>query len=393
MQEKFKKCIASLVSFCVVLGFFSGLAFGENYYSSSGKALIEIERKTTKGCKMRFQVDPNKPSEQSEGKTIEWNGGCKNGYVHGKGEVKILASNGHRIVYKGEVSEGREEGYGTTEFVRTDGKKIFLSGVKQRGFVQGDGRMSVIDSSGKTVVVYTGNFIDDRPVGRGKIEFQDGVIYEGDVVNLVPHGVGKFVYPNGSLYEGGVKSRKLNGKGVFTFADGRSIQGFFVDGNFPVAGRIDYPNGSYYEGELKDAKPNGKGVSVSPDRTRFSGSFSDGNPDGDGFITKADGHSIPVRMSGGVVQILPTPEQLAEQSRESRRAEIDQRAYENAVNACRLRVANMPTPATVGEVLARAGQCNIDPESFRVQTIVVQQRSPESISCIRTGPFVNCNVR
>lgn len=368
------------------------------YCQAFAAVKVEIDIKTSKGCMIRFQHDPTK-TDISKKRTVEWSGKCKSGYIDGDGVAIVNYEDGTKQTYKGFYRLGREEGVGVTEVEKPDGSKAIITGVSDRGLVQGTGNLQLTDAQGK-VATYTGNLIDGRPEGKGRWEFPDGTVYEGDV-KVWPNGNGQFTYKNGLVYEGEVKDKKPNGLGLIRMKDGTTISGYFSEGKLPISGHILFSNGSTYDGELKDLKPHGKGTSVSPDRTRYSGEFAEGKAEGYGTIERADGRPYNVRISNGSIERIPTPEEKAALAREERerrdaqrRTEIDQQAYENAVNACRARVASMPAQVgSLGANLARMGQCNLDPEAFRVETqpVVIVPSGPTNIRCTRTGMFVNCN--
>lgn len=73
---------------------------------------------------------------------------------------------------------------------------------------------------------YTGNFVDDKKQGSGKLEFIDK--------NL--------------SYNGGFLANKYHGHGKAKFEDGSEYNGLFKDGMFNGIGTMTSPNGMCYEG-------------------------------------------------------------------------------------------------------------------------------------------------
>ncbi|MEE0997137.1 MAG: hypothetical protein U0L74_07190, partial [Paludibacteraceae bacterium] len=56
-----------------------------------------------------------------------------------------------------------------------------------------------------------------------------GDIYTGDFVNGVPEGKGVYTFATGDRYEGEFKNGKRNGQGVYIFASGTRQTGIFED--------------------------------------------------------------------------------------------------------------------------------------------------------------------
>lgn len=337
---------------------------------------VDVEKQASSGCKVVVSKDPAKVGELKATKFM-WGGTCKAGYLEGEGTLVETGPNGSITRTTATFRHGREEGPGSADATLADGTRASFRGSFFRGLPQ-TGDLTVEASNGGATR-YRGPFVEGIPDGQGRIEFGNKAVFEGEIRGLRPNGQGKLSFPSGV-----------------------SVTGNFRDGQRPSSGHVEFPNGSSYDGELKDLKPHGKGTSVAADRTRYSGEFVDGKAEGSGTIQQADGNSYNVQIRDGNVQRLPGREELAEAARverarvaaEHQRAE-DQQRYENAVIACRSRAAYSVSPAAgnLGEMLARAGQCNLDPEAFRTPQVVVVPSQPSSISCIRTGPFVNCNMR
>ncbi|MCX7181019.1 MAG: hypothetical protein NTX56_20390 [Proteobacteria bacterium] len=60
-----------------------------------GRALIEYDLKTARGCKIRMSRDPQKPEEKIE--KAEWTGTCKSGFAEGDGIARLRRSDGTTI--------------------------------------------------------------------------------------------------------------------------------------------------------------------------------------------------------------------------------------------------------------------------------------------------------
>jgi hypothetical protein len=105
---------------------------------------------------------------------IEWDGGCKEGKLHGIGSLNLYKDKNLEYSAVGNYLQGKANGQGT--FIFTDGKK------------------------------YVG-------------EWKDGKL----------NGEGTFTWENGNLYVGEFKDGKKHGQGTFTFADGRVSMGEWAE--------------------------------------------------------------------------------------------------------------------------------------------------------------------
>lgn len=128
-------------------------------------------------------------------------------------------------VYDGEAVDGMKEGFGTL---------IYPANAK-------NGRKK-----------YVGEWKNDRILGKGMMEYQDGALFEGVIYDDELKGVGTVTFPDGSIYSGEVRHEKYNGMGI----------GY-------------WPDGTIYEGEWMDDKMNGKGV-ITIKGIKYSGEWKDG---------------------------------------------------------------------------------------------------------------------
>ena len=62
-------------------------------------------------------------------------------------------------------------------------------------------------------------------VTRGAVTFPNGAVYTGQWLNGKPDGHGKLVEPNGETYEGQFVDGYVQGFGKFNFADGAIYEG------------------------------------------------------------------------------------------------------------------------------------------------------------------------
>lgn len=79
-------------------------------------------------------------------------------------------------------------------------------------------------------VVYRGEYLVDKPHGRGTATFPDGTRYEGEFRNGRRWGKGEQRYPDGARYEGQMRMGKRHGKGSMHYASGVRFDGTFKKG-------------------------------------------------------------------------------------------------------------------------------------------------------------------
>gem|GEM_PF-5739101 len=156
---------------------------------------------------------------------------------------------------------------------------------------------------------YTGQFLNNRPHGDGKIIWLDGGSYIGQFFQGMLHGSGTYTWSNGNVYVGEYHEGKRQGRGRFTRADGTVFEGEYredqefrgtatlangtaISGEWGTVnkGTIRYPDGRLYEGEWDwdrslrrsatsgwiEERPNGLGVMTYPDGRKEDGLWSQG---------------------------------------------------------------------------------------------------------------------
>lgn len=102
--------------------------------------------------------------------------------------------------------------------------------------------------------------------GVATYEYSDGRIYSGDFVNGMPHGKGRMTFPNRDIYDGEWSDGKMNGQGEYLRFNTRTDKyaeryiGEFVDGVIHGNGRILFENRMEYEGQWQNGKRTGTGT-------------------------------------------------------------------------------------------------------------------------------------
>lgn len=106
--------------------------------------------------------------------------------------------------------------------------------------------------------VYTGQVVNGKRHGKGKLLLPDGDVYEGDWKDGQRTGKGKYTWRNGNVYEGDWKNDQLTGKGKYTWPEGTVYVGDFVDGVITGYGTYTYANGEVKSGRWENGKYLGK---------------------------------------------------------------------------------------------------------------------------------------
>ena len=149
---------------------------------------------------------------------------------------------------------------------------------------------------------YTGEFVEGKRQGRGKMVFENFDTYEGDWLNGemdgfgtykfwdkskdqfskqiydgqfkhgVREGVGIMKYSNGDVYNGNWQNNYRTGDGICYFADGCVFQGLWKFDKM-IRGVFRRPNGEIYDGEIKNGRFEGYGKYYWPNGKWFEGIF------------------------------------------------------------------------------------------------------------------------
>ena len=87
---------------------------------------------------------------------------------------------------------------------------------------------------------------------QSTLTYDDGKIsYTGDIVNHRMNGEGKLTFPNGDIYEGQFKNGVFDGKGFFKAKIGWSYEGDFKHGQPDGQGKLIAKDKKVYEGQFK----------------------------------------------------------------------------------------------------------------------------------------------
>lgn len=208
------------------------------------------------GCKA-WSDEPLKPGE-----SLQWNGGCADGRLDGKGVANIVARGKPVLSFEGTMREGKAQGPGELEMTDKQGTTRYTGGFADSR-LDGYGVLQLADGG-----VYEGGFKNDKPDGYGVYKGKAGTLYQGDIRNGVPDGSGYLALPNGERYQGEFKKGRRHGKGTLLFPTGGVYEGEFVDGKAHGSGVFKRPNGDVYRATWKHGKADGPAELTRADGTR-----------------------------------------------------------------------------------------------------------------------------
>lgn len=137
--------------------------------------------------------------------------------------------------------------------------------------------------------LYTGECIENKKDGRGRIVFDDGVKYEGDWKNDKKNGHGTQHYANGMIYNGEWKNGIYHGKGSLKYNSKEKYDGHWDNGKKDGQGTYTYASGVTYSGNWKADRKDGYGVIKYANGVVYKGDFVNDLKEGKGLITYLSG--------------------------------------------------------------------------------------------------------
>ena len=130
--------------------------------------------------------------------------------------------------YEGAYVDANMEGMGIMTYKNGDTfVGSWIAGQRARGLARFFGGIQKKTDRYSNGDIYDGEFVNDKPEGKGKIVYSGGNEYEGDVKNGIPSGIGFCRWATGDSYKGSWLDDKPNGRGIY-----KSINGdvFVYDG-------------------------------------------------------------------------------------------------------------------------------------------------------------------
>lgn len=140
--------------------------------------------------------------------------------------------------------------------------------------------------------VYTGEWLENRRDGRGKLIHMNGDVYEGEWIADRKEGMGKQTWADGSQYIGGFKANQKDGLGEYNWADRSRYLGEWKNNQIHGQGRYVWMDGRMYVGEWAEGLMEGYGELLYKDGKRYVGMWCKGKKHGDGFTLFKDGSKL-----------------------------------------------------------------------------------------------------
>lgn len=163
-------------------------------------------------------------------------------------------------VYSGEFENGLPHGKGKMTFPNED----TYDGEWINGKMNGHGVYRRFNhEKDRYVELYIGGFVNGVMQGNGRIQFENRMEYDGQWQNGMRTGIGTLWISSKEYIHGLWKFDNII-RGVQHFENGDWYEGTFKNNKFNGFGRYFYSSGILFDGEFEDGKPV-KGVSISPE--------------------------------------------------------------------------------------------------------------------------------
>lgn len=196
----------------------------------------------------------------------------------GYGQAVWIIDKDHKIVYTGEWENGVPTGKGTLTAV--DGS--MLSGEWSYGSEQD------VKSSAGVSGRYTGLLLEGKPAGFGIAVWSDGTVSITEYKGAVRSGYGISYSKNGEQYAGLWSADAKNGNGICTWADGSKFVG--VWSGTQRTGTLTTAAGDTYKGTWKNDLMEGTGTYRSHTGETYTGNWTAGQRSGTGTYKWANGN-------------------------------------------------------------------------------------------------------
>ena len=199
-----------------------------------------------------------------------------------------------KSIYIGECHENEMKGLG---YLITE-KGWFYEGYFEKNKYHGIGRL--FTNSGSIIIgtwvrneiskgqilnfqkkTYEGDLQHLEPNGNGS-EISEDYTYTGQFLNGKKHGLGRVEWNDGSWYEGGFANGKIEGSGKYRWLDSE-YEGQWKAGKMHGQGKYVWNDGRRYEGSLAAGQREGYGVYTEGNK-KYSGYWRAGKEDGQGKL-------------------------------------------------------------------------------------------------------------
>lgn len=147
---------------------------------------------------------------------------------------------------------------------------------------------------------YTGQWLHNKPHGKGIYQRLNGDVYNGGFREGVMHGVGTYRFNNGDEFKGEWSKGKATGYGELKYQNGNRYVGQWLDGRRHGKGKLYYRSGSVFEGHWLHDDKSGKGLMTYRNGERYIGDYKFNKPHGHGIKTDSRGNSYRGTFSKGL---------------------------------------------------------------------------------------------
>lgn len=147
---------------------------------------------------------------------------------------------------------------------------------------------------------YTGQWLHNKPHGKGVYQRLNGDVYKGEFRHGVMHGVGLYKFSNGDVYKGGWSKGVAEGRGELNYQNGNRYVGEWQLGQRHGKGVLFYRSGSIYKGQWANDQKQGKGLMTYRNGERYIGDYKYNKHHGHGIKTTSDGEVYRGTFSKGV---------------------------------------------------------------------------------------------
>ncbi|MCT4618989.1 MAG: stalk domain-containing protein [Marinisporobacter sp.] len=227
---------------------------------------------------------------ESLGAMVTWDGGTKTVVIKEMGEktyvkdqVAYVGESGG--IYTGDFQNDRPNGKGSFRFYESNQyRALKYKGEFKNGRMVGEGVFEWLNGD-----KYIGKFNNNQKHGEGTLIYINRDCYTGNWKEDKKSDQGTMKYANGNQYEGQWLNDQPNGKGIKTWANGDHYEGKMKDGLRHGQGTMVYANGDRYEGSWEEDKFYGKGTMKYANKDQYEGAWKAGYKDGQGTFTAADG--------------------------------------------------------------------------------------------------------
>lgn len=191
----------------------------------------------------------------------------------------ILLKPDHEI-----IKQDSEETPNTINIQNDDSVEKELKNIFDKYPPLNDGTQLIISKSSDADVITKGEFNSKTNIPHGRIQrkWPDGSVYEGYFLEGQANIKGRLLHADGDVYDGQWINGKAEGEGVYFHSNGNKYEGEWKQDKQWGKGKEIWTDGASYIGEYIDGKKEGKGEFIWSDGSRYVGGFLNNNLHGEG---------------------------------------------------------------------------------------------------------------